>query len=127
HEDVTDHHGGVGGDTEHPERHDGNCSHRDDQQHLGQSHQAQTDDLPGEQVPGAHHRQEDLHDPAALLLHHALADGLPQYQDEDVQQKYTHDGHHQPFVCPIGGLIQRSEEHTSELQSRFDLVCLLLL
>src|SRR5699024_12443793 len=27
----------------------------------------------------------------------------------------------------VGGLIARSEEHTSELQSRFDLVCRLLL
>src|SRR5207249_9304882 len=28
---------------------------------------------------------------------------------------------------PSGGAVERSEEHTSELQSRFDLVCRLLL
>src|SRR5699024_6582966 len=28
---------------------------------------------------------------------------------------------------PLGGFVLRSEEHTSELQSRFDLVCRLLL
>src|SRR5699024_11743686 len=31
------------------------------------------------------------------------------------------------FVTAIGGVLIRSEEHTSELQSRFDLVCCLLL
>src|SRR5699024_11545531 len=36
---------------------------------------------------------------------------------EDVQQ----------LVLPIVFLVMRSEEHTSELQSRFDLVCRLLL
>src|SRR5437868_8645851 len=30
-------------------------------------------------------------------------------------------------VLPVGGAAVRSEEHTSELQSRFDLVCRLLL
>src|SRR5699024_12853885 len=30
-------------------------------------------------------------------------------------------------VIPRNGLVRRSEEHTSELQSRFDLVCRLLL
>src|SRR5437868_11210203 len=30
-------------------------------------------------------------------------------------------------IFPVAGHIQRSEEHTSELQSRFDLVCRLLL
>src|SRR5699024_11546258 len=31
------------------------------------------------------------------------------------------------FMAPINGMLGRSEEHTSELQSRFDLVCRLLL
>src|SRR5699024_11672382 len=33
------------------------------------------------------------------------------------------------MICiePMDGLLERSEEHTSELQSRFDLVCRLLL
>src|SRR5437868_11874916 len=31
------------------------------------------------------------------------------------------------FLAPAGGSVKRSEEHTSELQSRFDLVCRLLL
>src|SRR5437868_10442701 len=30
-------------------------------------------------------------------------------------------------ISPLSGLTARSEEHTSELQSRFDLVCRLLL
>src|SRR5207249_9176922 len=32
-----------------------------------------------------------------------------------------------PLFYVVGGLLLRSEEHTSELQSRFDLVCRLLL
>src|SRR5207249_5514555 len=34
---------------------------------------------------------------------------------------------YQRFITPIHGHSSRSEEHTSELQSRFDLVCRLLL
>src|SRR5699024_11669085 len=40
------------------------------------------------------------------------------------------DGSHGPswrMVVQLGSPVQRSEEHTSELQSRFDLVCRLLL
>src|SRR5207249_9053901 len=38
----------------------------------------------------------------------------------------TH-GHHRPHHGRAHGKVARSEEHTSELQSRFDLVCRLLL
>src|SRR5699024_12419714 len=38
-----------------------------------------------------------------------------------------HRSAHRRLLAPETGQVQRSEEHTSELQSRFDLVCRLLL
>src|SRR5699024_11225367 len=51
----------------------------------------------------------------------ALNEGLTDKDIIDILNKYN-------ITCTeVEYIVQRSEEHTSELQSRFDLVCLLLL
>src|SRR5699024_11445199 len=45
----------------------------------------------------------------------------------ELAESIAHDGLLQPLTVTIDGVLVRSEEHTSELQSRFDLVCRLLL
>src|SRR5699024_12107968 len=45
---------------------------------------------------------------------------------KDTSQPLVIYGHMSPFMI-VGMIASRSEEHTSELQSRFDLVCRLLL
>src|SRR6266704_2515710 len=56
-----------------------------------------------------------LHDALPILLEVLAAS----YAEHGFPEEWRH--HHQ------GGLTGRSEEHTSELQSRFELVCRLLL
>src|SRR5207249_6957796 len=77
----------------------------------------------------AKNADEDFHPPAFLidLVHHPV----------EPEERSVDNAHVVPFVkflflaghpCPAVDLLaERSEEHTSELQSRFDLVCRLLL
>src|SRR5699024_11273008 len=78
-----------------------------------------------------------LYDPKALELKKKLPSSLP---EQDGQSQYTllasaarsanMDRYIRAFLerRPDGVIVQlRSEEHTSELQSRFDIVCRLLL
>src|SRR5690349_24948427 len=60
-----------------------------------------------------------LHDALPILLYEALEDG--------VQRSGELPLHDEPVQKPPQGTELRSEEHTSELQSRRDLVCRLLL
>src|SRR5207249_6944247 len=58
-------------------------------------------------------------------------DGIAFHFSENVASKAMAACHEEIFdrlvYCSLEELIERSEEHTSELQSRFDLVCRLLL
>src|SRR5699024_12456544 len=66
-----------------------------------------------------------------LLLKTADIDGISYYQINKGDHKHfiTCSNCHKKFLiksCPVHELekeVERSEEHTSELQSRFDLVC----
>src|SRR5699024_11731659 len=62
---------------------------------------------------------DGVHLPAGLLHHLLDVGGVDAAVGDELLQ--SHPGH-----LPADGL-KRSEEHTSELQSRFDLVCRLLL
>src|SRR5699024_11784652 len=63
---------------------------------------------------------------STLIRFRKLNNSLNQYQTNQISEKMIRE-----LLAPRNGLSkierQRSEEHTSELQSRFDLVCRLLL
>src|SRR5207249_10858304 len=65
--------------------------------------------------------ETDLDDRAALEIDSVLETSLGDQRDETKKHDRARNG--QEHLS----LAQRSEEHTSELQSRFDLVCRLLL
>src|SRR5438105_9563056 len=53
---------------------------------------------------------------------------FPTRRSSDLDLPVAHHRQHcRPYAVPLGGRARRSEEHTSELQSRVDLVCRLLL
>src|SRR5699024_12685910 len=79
-----------------------------------------------------------VNDPTPTVIHTlSLHDALPIYRVEEVLNAAVDDGNYQPLTHLLRVLSDpyahaeeqkpRSEEHTSELQSRFDLVCRLLL
>src|SRR5207249_10560059 len=59
-----------------------------------------------------------------LLMHRAAYILLPLFMKYSSENEYSNE---ESLALPGVEYLQRSEEHTSELQSRFDLVCRLLL
>src|SRR5690606_200873 len=72
----------------------------DDRAEVDQPEHAQTDDLAAEELPRAHRAEQDLHDPAALLLDHAHRDHHDLPEDEHEQHQHQHDRDARP-----GGLV----------------------
>src|SRR5438067_5781785 len=54
-------------------------------------------------------------------------DAMAKYRESAAEQTSLESGNPYPSAANVGKMKTRSEEHTSELQSRFDLVCRLLL
>src|SRR5687768_17959179 len=68
------------------------------------------------------HQQENVVKPAFRIKHEIAFHGkIYQMTGNDTMQRF------QNMLLPIFGYVMRSEEHTSELQSRLHLVCRLLL
>src|SRR5438067_3577040 len=79
----------------------------------------------GQVAPGAFGEPHLL---AALhYRHHLMQDVLGIPGRDAHAQRLQADAHPRDRAVMVGALHVRSEEHTSELQSRFDLVCRLLL
>src|SRR5699024_11513100 len=68
-----------------------------------------------------------LHKAPSVQAHVVMLPGANGQEPSDSNQLYRASGLVRELMATLGSGSLRSEEHTSELQSRFDLVCRLLL
>jgi hypothetical protein len=76
------------------------------QAELQQAHQADADHLAQHELPRPDRGEQDLDDPAGLLLDHALGHHLPIQQDRDVDQDADDERQRDPGTLVLAGRLQ---------------------